>query len=66
MDIRFKTFLLCEAQAIQRQEMARVAQSVAAGMAGGKDLSQFIRDLELDRSRNDIIRDNWEMIGKRQ
>lgn len=65
MDIRYKAFLGCEADAVRRQEMARIAQSVAAGMAGGEQLKTFIANLELNRSRKDIIRDNREMLGIR-
>ncbi|GAG85048.1 unnamed protein product [marine sediment metagenome] len=61
MDIRYKAYILAEAEAVHRQEMARMAQAVAAGMGG---LKEFINNLELDRSRADIIKDNWDAIRR--
>jgi len=51
MDIRYKALLFHEACAIHRQEMARTAQSVAAGMSDSKGLNQFITHLELYESK---------------
>ena len=51
MDIRYKAHLVHEASAIHRQEMARTAQSVAAGMSDSAGLKGFIAHLELYESK---------------
>jgi len=51
MDIRYKGFLIHEAGAVHRQEMARTAQSVAHGMSDSAGLNKFITHLELFESK---------------
>ena len=50
MDVRYKAYLMAEADAVHRQEMARMAQSVAAGFSSKEGYKDFIESLELDRS----------------
>ncbi len=63
LDVRYRTYLMHEAEAVQRQQMARMAQAVGAGMSGGTELRSWLAALELDRSRADITRDNREAVG---
>jgi len=51
MDMRYKAFLVHEADAIHRQEMARLAQAVAAGFSDKAGFSKFIAGLELYESK---------------
>lgn len=69
MDHRLKLFYVAEADAIQRQEMARIARSVAAAFSGSqKDFADFIDRLEVTRSRQerwDSAWDNITLVGRR-
>ena len=51
MDVRYKAHLIAEAGAVHRQEMARVAQSVAAGFSDKAGFTGFITSLELYESK---------------
>ncbi len=57
MDMRHKAFFVHEADAVHRQEMARVAQATAAGMSDTKGFKAFIDSLELSESRADMKKD---------
>lgn len=57
MDIRYKALLFREAQAVHRQEMARTARSVAAGLSDSKGLNDFIARLEIYDSQATLEED---------
>lgn len=63
MDVRYKAHLIAEADAVRRQEMARMAQSVAAGFSTKEGYKDFIESLELDRSATEKKADDV-MIDK--
>ena len=57
--------MLAEAEAVHRQDMARIAQAVAAGMSDKDGYKEFITSLELSQSKADIQAANWEMLTMR-
>ena len=56
--MRYKAFFVHEAEAVHRQEMARLAQAVAAGFSDKAGFNTFIANLELYESKEIMKKDD--------
>ncbi len=62
LDIREVGYLLTEAEAINRQFMHHIGTAVRAGMSDKNGWIDFMKSLELDRSREQVMNDDREWI----
>jgi len=69
MDPRLLMHFFAEAEGVHRQNMARMAQSVAAGFSDRSGFQQFIDKLELDTPISKVWEETWKtmyMVGGRK
>jgi len=62
MDPRLIAHFYAEAEGVHRQEMARTAQSVAAGFSDKAGYTSFINSLELSKPSQEDYNETWEML----